>query len=96
MKINETGRVGGVHAYQRNIESHKQEDTKKTWKKDELSISAEAMEMLQAQGKTQDIGRAKKIQDLKAQVDAGTYQVEADKLAERLLPHFRKYTQLSD
>ncbi|NMO96612.1 flagellar biosynthesis anti-sigma factor FlgM [Paenibacillus lemnae] len=93
MKINESGRVTGVQHYQRNVESHRQEDAKKTRRKDEVSISTEAMEMLQAQEKTQDTDRAQRIQDLKSQVAAGTYTVDAEKLAERLLPHFKQFTE---
>ena len=92
MKINESGRVGAVQSYQRNLETHRQEDTKKSQRKDEVAISAEAMEMLQAQGRTQETDRAKRIQELKAQVAAGTYQVDADKLADKLLPHFKQFT----
>ena len=90
MKINETRGVGGVHSYQRNMETHRQEQ-QKTRRKDEVSISSEAMEMLHAQGRAADAERAHKIQSLKEQVAAGTYQVSADKLAEKLLPYFKQF-----
>ena len=44
MKINETGRLGAINNYQRQIESHRQEMDRKARRKDEVSISAEAKE----------------------------------------------------
>lgn len=93
MKINETGRVGGVSSYQRNMDMPRQEEQKKNRRKDEVSISAEAMEMLQAQDKTTDTERAQKIQSLKEQVSAGTYHVSADKLVEKLIPYFKQFPE---
>ncbi|MBJ8193838.1 flagellar biosynthesis anti-sigma factor FlgM, partial [Bacillus cereus] len=46
MKINETNRIGAINPYQRNIETGRQEEQKKSRRKDEVSISPEAMEML--------------------------------------------------
>ncbi|WP_436756424.1 flagellar biosynthesis anti-sigma factor FlgM, partial [Streptomyces sp. URMC 124] len=74
MKINESGRVNGVNSYQRNIESRElQHIDKNKRKKDEVSISPEAME-LSAQSKVQDPERAEKIQRLKEAVSNGTYE----------------------
>ncbi|WP_138227265.1 flagellar biosynthesis anti-sigma factor FlgM [Paenibacillus algicola] len=92
MKINETGRIGGVNSYQRSMETQRQEQQPKARRKDEVSISTEAMEMLQAQG-AKDPGRAEKIQALKEQVSSGTYKVDADKLAEKLLPYFKQFPE---
>lgn len=89
MKINETNRIGAINPYQRNIESNIQESKKKNQRKDEVSISAEAMEMLQRSSNTD---RANRIQELKQQVASGTYKVDADKIAEKLLPFFKQNT----
>ncbi|WP_054957457.1 flagellar biosynthesis anti-sigma factor FlgM, partial [Paenibacillus dakarensis] len=62
-------------------------------RKDEVSISTEAMEMLHAQERANDPARVQKIQSLKEQVASGTYQVSADKLAEKLLPHFKQFPE---
>ena len=71
MKINETGRVGAINSYQRNIESgHKTEE-----KRSRRSANSE---------------RTQQIQDLKQQVASGTYQVDSNKLAEKLLPYFKE------
>ncbi|WP_068497255.1 flagellar biosynthesis anti-sigma factor FlgM [Paenibacillus kribbensis] len=90
MKINETNRIGAINPYQRNIETGRQEEQKKSRRKDEVSISPEAMEML---NRSSDTDRVKKIQDLKQQVASGTYRVDADKIAEKLLPYFKQSSE---
>ncbi|ASR45604.1 flagellar biosynthesis anti-sigma factor FlgM [Paenibacillus kribbensis] len=90
MKINETNRIGAINPYQRNMETGRQEEQKKSRRKDEVSISPEAMEML---NRSSDTDRVKKIQDLKQQVASGTYRVDADKIAEKLLPYFKQSSE---
>ncbi len=92
MKINESGRIGAINNYQRQIESGRKESDNKTRRKDEVSISTEAMELLKAQGTAQDPARAERIEELKSQVSSGTYQVDANKLADKLLPYFKSFT----
>lgn len=94
MKINDIGRIGAINNYQRQVESHRQGGSQKSRRKDEVSFSAEAMELLKAQNNsdvanTQDSGRARYIENLKSQVSEGTYQVDAGKLAEKLAPYFK-------
>ncbi|GIP28710.1 hypothetical protein J23TS9_38400 [Paenibacillus sp. J23TS9] len=91
MKINDTGRIGGVNPYKRNIETQRQEAQKQARRKDEVSISSEAMEMLEAKERSSDPDRVKKIQDLKQQVSTGTYHVDAGEIAEKLMPYFKKF-----
>ncbi|WP_340005399.1 flagellar biosynthesis anti-sigma factor FlgM [Paenibacillus sp. FSL K6-0276] len=92
MKINETGRINAINPYQRSADAQRQELMKKSSRKDEVSISDEAIQLLQAQntGKT-DVERALKIENLKQQFSAGTYQVDAKDLAEKLLPYFKEF-----
>lgn len=93
MKINESGRLNGINSYQRNIESREaQHIDKKQRRKDEVSISMKAME-LNAQSKVQDPERAEKVQRLKEEVESGTYQVSAERLADKLLPYFQSYNK---
>ncbi|MEK3733190.1 MULTISPECIES: flagellar biosynthesis anti-sigma factor FlgM [Paenibacillus] len=93
MKINESGRLNGINSYQRNIESREaQHIDKKQRRKDEVSISMKAME-LNAQSKVQDPERAEKVQRLKEEVESGTYQVPAERLADKLLPYFQPYNK---
>ncbi|MNH88859.1 anti-sigma28 factor FlgM [compost metagenome] len=91
MKINETGRIGSINSYQRQLDNQRQLTDKKTKRKDEVSISIAAQELLQAQAneKASDPARIQRIQDLKAQVAAGTYKVDAGKLADKLAPYFK-------
>ncbi|MFC3747559.1 flagellar biosynthesis anti-sigma factor FlgM [Paenibacillus sp. GCM10012306] len=94
MKINETGRINAINPYQRSAESQRQEQMKKNSRKDEATFSDEALKLLQAQnsGKA-DAERAVKIESLKQQVSAGTYQVDAAKLAEKLAPYFKQSSE---
>ncbi|MHA0856229.1 flagellar biosynthesis anti-sigma factor FlgM [Paenibacillus sp. CMAA1364] len=93
MKINETGRVGAINSYQRNIEVNRQNEDKKSRRKDEVTISAEAMEMLQATERSANPERTQQIQDLKQQVSTGTYHVDSNKLAEKLAPYFKQHSE---
>ncbi|MBP2001781.1 negative regulator of flagellin synthesis FlgM [Paenibacillus shirakamiensis] len=94
MKINESGRIGSINSYQRQLDNQRQLTDKKAKRKDEVYISATAQELLQAQSqeKAQDPARVQRIQDLKAQVSSGTYEVEAGKLADKLAPYFKTYS----
>ncbi|MEC0171889.1 flagellar biosynthesis anti-sigma factor FlgM [Paenibacillus graminis] len=94
MKINETGRINAINPYQRNAETQRQEQLKKSTRKDEVSISDEAIKLLQAQKSGEvDAERASKIESLKQQVSAGTYQVDAAKLAATLAPYFKQSSE---
>ncbi len=53
--------------------------------KDQLSISAEAMSMLDQLSGSEQVDRKGKVAELKQQVATGTYQVEAGKVADKLL-----------
>lgn len=93
MKINETGRIGAMNSYQRQIDSQRQEINNKAKRKDEVSISAEAKELLRAGEEMQMNGseRAERIAELKEQVSTGTYHVETGKLIEKLIPYFKSF-----
>ncbi|WP_313639213.1 flagellar biosynthesis anti-sigma factor FlgM [Paenibacillus sp.] len=93
MKINETGRINAINPYQRSADAQRQEQMKKSTRKDEVSISDEAIQLLQAQNSGNDAERALKIDSLKQQVSAGTYQVDAAKLAEKLAPYFKQSSE---
>lgn len=92
MKINETGRLGAINNYQRHIESHRKDMEGKSRRKDEVSISSEAMELLKAQGSAGEADRSSRIEELKTLVSTGTYQVETGKLVDKLLPYFKSST----
>lgn len=93
MKINETGRVGAINNYQRQVESQRKDSDLKARRKDEVSISTEAKELLKAQEIAQDPARAERIEDLKSQVSSGTYNIDAGALADKLAPYFKSYIE---
>ncbi|TJY41945.1 flagellar biosynthesis anti-sigma factor FlgM [Cohnella pontilimi] len=84
MKINDINRLGAVNPYQ-SAKNQRTESNARRSQKDELHISSEAMEML-SQAQVNSPERAKKIEQLKEAVSTGTYQVDAGKVAEKMLP----------
>lgn len=84
MKIHESQRIGGMNAYQKQHDKQPDEATHKRHK-DELNISAEALEMLASSNSEY----SKRVQELKEYVSTGSYYVEAGKVAEKLLPYMR-------
>jgi len=89
MKINESGRLSSIQAYRAGQQA---KDAKaaasKGVQKDNVVISAEAKELLEAQ-RTGNAERAERVEALKQAVQTGTYHVSADKLAEKLLPYLK-------
>jgi negative regulator of flagellin synthesis FlgM len=88
MKINDSQRISAVHSLYGKTKGVETTGSGSPKKKDQVSISGEAMELLQTQNSS-DSDRVNKINDLKKSVEAGTYRVEAGKLAEKLLPFIR-------
>ncbi|MFC4777821.1 flagellar biosynthesis anti-sigma factor FlgM [Paenibacillus sp. GCM10023252] len=88
MKINESGRIGAIHSYQKQSEQRAQAANHKK-QIDQVKISPEAKE-LQSTQQAHSAGRAEKVSDLKQQVQTGTYHVEAGKIAEKLLPYLKQ------
>ncbi len=84
MKIQGTNMINSTNPYNRN--QHRGNlTTDNNNRKDQLSISTEAMTMLDELSGKQHLERSQKVEDLKQQVKSGTYQVEAGKVAEKLL-----------
>lgn len=82
MKINPINRIDAVYqAYQKHNQPTKAEDTKKT-QTDQVELSNEAKLQLQKE-------KAARIEQLKAQIDSGTYKVDSEKLAEKLLASWK-------
>ncbi|EOS54121.1 MULTISPECIES: flagellar biosynthesis anti-sigma factor FlgM [Paenibacillus] len=91
MKVNDIGRVVGINPYQRNQELRDLHLNKKKQSQDQISISTEAKEMLDAQNRVNDPARAERIEKLKEAVSTGNYHVENEKIVEKLLPYFKSY-----
>ena len=85
MKVNEPNRIGSIIAYQKQQEARVQKSNQKK-QRDEVSISAEAQEMLTNSQQT-DGSREEKIEGLKKAVSTGAYHVDAGKIAEKILPY---------
>ncbi|MDF2721736.1 MAG: hypothetical protein K0Q59_1411 [Paenibacillus sp.] len=89
MKINGINRVGGTNPYARQDTKLTDLKGKRERQKDEVQISAQAQELLSAQGGVDAELRAQKVQELKQSVSTGTYQVEARQVAEKLYPYLQ-------
>jgi len=90
MKINEVGRISVYRAYQQQTEQRTGSAAGKR-RKDEVAFSAEALELLKARKNMDDPERMKRIEQLKAEVSAGTYRVDTAKLAEKIAPFVYPY-----
>ncbi|UUZ82630.1 flagellar biosynthesis anti-sigma factor FlgM [Paenibacillus sp. P26] len=86
MKINGTNRVGAVNQYKKNQDSQYTASAGRAGKKkDQVEISSEAKELLG----TQNVTPPEKLESLKKSVAAGTYQVDAKTLAEKIFPFLK-------
>jgi negative regulator of flagellin synthesis FlgM len=88
MKINESQRLANVQKLYGIYKGTGEGSSSSVKKKDEVSISSEALELLRSQQVT-SADRTEKIDELKKSVSAGTYYVDEGKLAEKLLPFIR-------
>lgn len=87
MKITSYG-VNSVNPYNKQQNSIKAAENKKTISSDKIEISSAAKEM--SASSTYSAERAQKVQQLKEQIQSGEYQVDARKVAEDLLKYYRK------
>lgn len=86
MKI-QNYRLNGLELYQKQAE--KQQPTKQTVaKEDKLEISKEAKQLQKANGTEQD--RHEKIQNIKQQIENGTYTIDPNEIAKSIIHFFRK------
>jgi len=70
---------------------HKQPDVKKKMSgKDRLEISEQAKQMQESE--TYEQKRAAYIRDIKNAVESGTYQINAEKTAEKMIAFWQKRT----
>ncbi|WP_442602605.1 flagellar biosynthesis anti-sigma factor FlgM [Paenibacillus sp. KN14-4R] len=85
MKISDIHRIGAMNPYKRAGEARAQSDLNRSSRKDEVQISPEAMELLE----NKVTNKTERIAELKQAVATGTYQVEAGKIAEKMLPFIK-------
>lgn len=87
MKVNKFN-LPPINPYKANqLKTEKTEQTMKA-QTDKLEISTEAKQLSEITSYSTE--RNDKIQEIKAQVDAGTYKVDPEKLAANLLSYFNK------
>lgn len=90
MKINDNQRIGAINPYKKTGDATFAHATGKKGKpKDQVEISAEAKELLGASGSARTEEQSLRIEELKSSVAAGTYRVDAAKLAEKILPYLK-------
>ncbi|WP_440894773.1 flagellar biosynthesis anti-sigma factor FlgM [Amphibacillus sp. Q70] len=77
-----------VNPYQKQLQKHEQTRTEKQVKADQLQISDQAKKMQELSGVHP--ARQKRVETIKAQVDAGNYKVDPEKAAKGLLSFWRK------
>lgn len=88
MKIDGVGPLNSIQAYKRNMEQRNAASgVKKNKQHDSVNISDAAKELLDAHAA--ESKRSPRIPELKQSVEAGTYRVDAGKLAEKLLPFLK-------
>ena len=84
MKIHQTSRLGAANPYQKLEQQAVKKSGNAGKQRDEVLISPEAKKL--AAGTSV---RHEKIESLKNAVSDGTYKVDAQKLAEKLLSYFK-------
>jgi len=88
MKIHESQRVSRILPHRTHAASGERVSGKSKNQKDIIQISSEAKQLLEAQ-RNGSAERAERVQALKYQVQAGTYHVQAELVAEKLLPFLK-------
>lgn len=87
-QINQYNRVGAIQAYQKTGEQQKKETNKKP-QYDQVEISSQAQQQIQ---KDKDA----RIEQLKNQIANGTYKVDSEKIAEKLLAFYKSGSQIDE
>ncbi|MBO0603722.1 flagellar biosynthesis anti-sigma factor FlgM [Sporosarcina sp. E16_3] len=76
-----------INPYKANQLKAEQTEYKAKMKTDKLEISSEAKELSKTSSFT--VERNERVQQLKAQVQAGNYEVDAEQLAANLIKYFK-------
>jgi negative regulator of flagellin synthesis FlgM len=87
MRINHFNSIQN-NPYKKQTQDVKQETVQSTYKKDEIQISDEAKKLLSSSKFEQE--RADKVNEIKQQVESGSYKVNASKVAKSILDYWRE------
>jgi len=92
MKINDSQRLASLQAYRTGTQPKDAARGVKgsgVVRKDDVQISFAAKELLQEAQAGQQTDRAQKLEQLRAAVENGSYKVDAEKIAEKLLKYLK-------
>jgi negative regulator of flagellin synthesis FlgM len=87
MRINHFNSIQN-NPYKKQTQDMKQESVQSAYKRDEIQISDEAKKLLSSSKFEQE--RAEKVNEIKRQVESGSYQVNTSKVARSILDFWRK------
>lgn len=90
MRVNEPNRTGMINAYNKTNKAPMSNDHKYKMGKDEVQISAAALEKLKQVEDAEQPSRTDKVHDLRQQIESGTYNVPSEKIAEKFLSFWKK------
>ena len=90
MRINEPNRTGMINAYNKTGATPVSKSGKISMGKDEVKISTEAMEMLKQVEDPNAPARREKVEQLRKQIEEGTYHVPSEKIADKFLSFWKK------
>ncbi|PLS01441.1 flagellar biosynthesis anti-sigma factor FlgM [Neobacillus cucumis] len=82
MKINDVSRLQGLQSYKNSISKVQNQEIKKA-QVDKVEFSQAAQEKI-------SVDKEKRIQALKEQIQNGTYKVDSEKIADKLLSNWNK------
>lgn len=91
MRIHEPNRTGMIQAYNKTGTASVSNKGKMAMGKDEVKISTEAMEMLKQVEDPNAPARREKVEQLRKQVQEGTYHVPSEKIADKFLSFWKKW-----
>ncbi|WP_144697841.1 flagellar biosynthesis anti-sigma factor FlgM [Fictibacillus phosphorivorans] len=87
MRINHFNSIQN-NPYTKQVPHMKDNHVKDAYKKDEIQISDEAKKLLSSSKFEQD--RTNKVNEIKQQVDRGTYQVNVSKTAASIIQYYKQ------
>ncbi|MBS4213026.1 flagellar biosynthesis anti-sigma factor FlgM [Neobacillus rhizophilus] len=85
MKINDFSRLQAYQSYKNQVNKTPQQDVNKKAQVDKVELSPAAQEKISAE-------REKRIEELKKQIESGTYKVDSKKITEKLLDSWDRGT----